>query len=1580
MRPTLLLYLILLGSYAFGQIRTDNLEGEYRFTNSSFDDTAGENNLTQNGSSLVHSENRAGGTARAITLNGDYLTRNGMADSPMSISFWIKTTTNDANKRVIIDQTERTSDTEGFTQRGWYAYLKDGKVGVAANFLSHYWNNTAAGADKHSGYFDTEATGIVSDGTWHHVTFTASGQKISTWTGSSWTYQVRYTYGLYVDGKFEASNNVEVGVSQVGLYWRLVNPDVRLTIGNNKSGNSANVYEDEIDDIRLYNTVITLSDITVLAAETGCAGSTGVTASTQDITIQLDADGNASITPEDIDNGSVNTCGDTPTMTLDITSFTCDDLGDNTVTLSVEDEDGFTDQATAIVSVEPLITVSAQSAMTTVYLDENGMVTVNADAIDDGSTTSCGAEHITLSLDQTDFDCTQVGNNITVTLTATDDYGNSESTTALVMPEDTIAPTVVGKDISLTLDENTGTASITTVDVDNGSTDNCSVTLSLSKSSFACEDIGENEVTLTGTDNRGNSSSVVVTVTVNSIVNDETITSNTTAFCPDGNSGATISTGSSVANVTYYLRNSADNSIVDGPVAGTGSALDFSTGNISETTTYNIYAEFSNATPTNYGLDFDGVDDYLSSGIDSNFDYAAGFTYEAWVKSPLPGSTGGYLPVFFLGTSAVSDVEIYTQQTTNNLVVVFNRGKSGLGGYSFTPPPNDTWYHLAVTYDGTTVKAYYDGVEQTIVDASNPPGALTKTSGASMSVGYINASAFLNSWGSKNFLGQMDEIRVWNTVRTPTEIADNKDSCADGSETGLVAYFSLNEASGSSATNEVDNSSATLYNMDATDWIEPTITLTCEPETCGVQLSQEIKIGDSEAPSVLGTDLTIQLDQTGAASISAEQLDNGSTDNCTATEDLEFSASQTAFDCDDVGTNSITFYVTDLAGNVGEATVEITVEDNEAPTANASDLSVSLDENGQVTVDPADADNGSSDNCNLEFTLSQTSFDCSHVGENTVDFTVTDPAGNASTASITITVTDDIAPTVITKNLEMSLDENGLAVLNALDFDSASYDNCTAVGDLLFELSSDTLTCSHIGNNSIGLTVTDESGNVSSTTVFVEISDDTAPVVLAQDIVVWLDDNLTATITAEDVDAGSYDNCGLTTLTLDVSTFGEQNIGENTVQLTGIDNSNLEATANAIVMVKEKLTHQLTFDAVADKTYGDAAFAVNVNSDLGLTAQYNMVSGPATMNEGMVQITGVGEVVVEATHAGNDSVYAASTQLTIQVLPASLTVTADDISIDYGSEIPQLTYSYSGFVNGEDSEALTIAPSVSCSATSSSDAGTYDIIVTGGAADNYNMSYVNGTLTINQVSQTITLEPILDQDSTTTTVPITASSSSGLALEFSVTGPATIDGMNLILDGNLGTVTLTASQPGNVNYLPATPQTVSFEVFDPCTEFVVEVVSITEATVTSGGAIDVSVSGGNGNLDFEWSNGSTTEDISNLIPGAYTLVVTDEKGCTVTTTVSIPDIILSADKNSGFERFNVYPNPTSGMLYVQSAHGNVKGSYAVFDMSGRMVQHQKLNFATDSKIEISLEHVPYGQYMIILTTEDFTERGIILHQ
>ena len=118
-----------------------------------------------------------------------------------------------------------------------------------------------------------------------------------------------------------------------------------------------------------------------------------------------------------------------------------------------------------------------------------------------------------MTLDQTDFDCTHEGLN-TVTLTAVDGSGNTNSATATVTIVDNVAPQLAVRDLVVALDAS-GNASVTATQVDNGSTDNCSMaSLVLDQTDFDCTQLGANTVTLTAVDGIGNTNSATATVTI----------------------------------------------------------------------------------------------------------------------------------------------------------------------------------------------------------------------------------------------------------------------------------------------------------------------------------------------------------------------------------------------------------------------------------------------------------------------------------------------------------------------------------------------------------------------------------------------------------------------------------------------------------------------------------------------------------------------------------------------------------------------------------------------------------------------------------------------------------------------------------------------------------------------------------------------------------------------------------------------------------------------------------------------------------------------------------------------------------
>ena len=161
-------------------------------------------------------------------------------------------------------------------------------------------------------------------------------------------------------------------------------------------------------------------------------------AKTQNITIQLNASGSASITPAQINNGSTDNCG-IASITLDKTSFYCSNVGVNTVTLTVTDIHGNVRTATAVVTVQDKVAPVASAKNITLGLGTavGGLVNLTASQIDNGSTDACGIASMTVV--PASFGCGNVGAN-TVTLTVTDVNGNVSTTTAIVTVVDDKGP------------------------------------------------------------------------------------------------------------------------------------------------------------------------------------------------------------------------------------------------------------------------------------------------------------------------------------------------------------------------------------------------------------------------------------------------------------------------------------------------------------------------------------------------------------------------------------------------------------------------------------------------------------------------------------------------------------------------------------------------------------------------------------------------------------------------------------------------------------------------------------------------------------------------------------------------------------------------------------------------------------------------------------------------------------------------------------------------------------------------------------------------------------------------------------
>ncbi|MDE5420545.1 hypothetical protein L3049_21345, partial [Labilibaculum sp. DW002] len=124
---------------------------------------------------------------------------------------------------------------------------------------------------------------------------------------------------------------------------------------------------------------------------------------------------------------------------------------------------------------------------------------------------------------------------------------------------------------------------------------------------------------------------------------------------------------------------------------------------------------------------------------------------------------------------------------------------------------------------------------------------------------------------------------------------------------------------GGNITFDVTPAVNTIYNVYAVN----------SSTTCGIELTDKsnVTVEDITDPIAVCQNITIQLDATGNVSIAANQIDNGSSDNCTSAASLTLSLDKTNFTCADLGANTVVLTVADASANVSTCNATVTVED-----------------------------------------------------------------------------------------------------------------------------------------------------------------------------------------------------------------------------------------------------------------------------------------------------------------------------------------------------------------------------------------------------------------------------------------------------------------------------------------------------------------------------------------------------------------------------------------------------------------------------------------------------------------------------
>jgi len=195
----------------------------------------------------------------------------------------------------------------------------------------------------------------------------------------------------------------------------------------------------------------------------------------------------------------------------------------------------------------------------------------------------------------------------------------------------------------------------------------------------------------------------------------------------------------------------------------------------------------SSPTPPTYGLEFDGVDDYISLGNATALGFTSqDFTIEAWIKPDnvtrgmqicqrQGWNTDGYR--FQTGSSV--DLEFFT----------FQPGENQASRTSSDVLTAGNWCHVAAVRQGASVKIWVDGVDVTTTFGSHIGPAYSASRQT-----YIGTS-----YAPEAFNGTISEVRIWNYARTESQIKADMSKELTGTEEGLVGYWKLNEGSGTIA-------------------------------------------------------------------------------------------------------------------------------------------------------------------------------------------------------------------------------------------------------------------------------------------------------------------------------------------------------------------------------------------------------------------------------------------------------------------------------------------------------------------------------------------------------------------------------------------------------------------------------------------------------------------------------------------------------------------------------------------------------------------------------------------------------------
>ena len=287
------------------------------------------------------------------------------------------------------------------------------------------------------------------------------------------------------------------------------------------------------------------------------------------------------------------------------------------------------------------------------------------------------------------------------------------------------------------------------------------------------------------------------------------------------------------------------------------------------------------------------------------------------------------------------------------------------------------------------------------------------------------------------------------------------------------------------------------------------------------------------------------------------------------------------------------------------------------------------------------------------------------------------------------------------------------------------------------------------------------------------------------------------------------------TLIFTTSAGSGSDVGSYTVSASGLSSSNYAITFadGSLSVTKATLTVTPVDTAIATGDPIPTSFAVDF---AGFVAgdDASVVSGSAACSTDAMAGDPAGAYTITCavgTLAATNYDFVIGGTGVFTIGPVTLTVTVTDVSRAYGASNPAFSVTYSGFVNGDDAGDLGGSLAFATAANAASPVGTYAVTASGLSSSSYLFDYEDGWLTVEPAAQSITFGALGGATFGDDPISLSATSTSGLVVTFTTSGPCSVAGTTLTITG-AGTCVVTAHQPGDANHEAAVDVSRSFAV------------------------------------------------------------------------------------------------------------------------------------------------------------------------